>query len=228
MKLNYIPSPNTIFSNNFKLPPGSIIDISLIKYAPKKENSFQNFINSNGVNFYKYWQNYNFINKDKKNYFNKNINYEEELEKLLQKSVKEQLLSDVPLGAFLSGGIDSSLIVSLMQKEQTNTKTYNIGFDFDSHDESRYAKEVAQILGTDHTNHIFSKDDILNLIPLLPQAYSEPFADSSSLPTMLVSKIASQNVKVVLSGDGGDELFGGYNRYLYANKYWKIYNLIPR
>ena len=146
----------------------------------------------------------------------------------MENSIKEQLLSDVPLGVFLSGGLDSSLIVSLMKINNMNIKTFNIGFDFISHDESKYANKVAKIFYTDHINHILSKKDILNISPDLPNTYSEPFADSSSIPTLLVSNIASKQIKVVLSGDGGDELFGGYNRYLYAHRFWKYYKLFPK
>ena len=149
-------------------------------------------------------------------------------ENLLLNSVSRQMISDVPLGAFLSGGIDSSLIVSLMQKVHSNTQTFNVGFDFDDFDESYYAKQIASHLGTQHTSYTCTKEDAFNLIPNLTETFSEPFADSSQIPTMLVSKMAREKVTVALSGDAGDELFGGYNRYLLANKYWKYINFLPQ
>ena len=139
-----------------------------------------------------------------------------------------QQLSDVPIGAFLSGGIDSSLVVALMQKNSSSKiKTFNIGFDFDGYDESPYAEKIAKHLGTDHSSTKCTKAEAVKIIKSLPSAFAEPFADSSQIPTMLVSKIAKEQVSVVLSGDGGDELFGGYNRYLLSSSYWKILRLIP-
>ena len=113
-----------------------------------------------------------------------------------------------------------------MQKFQ-QTNTYTIGYDFADYDESKDAKKIANILGTNHNEHICNKNDLLDLITDLPNAFSEPFSDSSQIPTMLISKIASKEMKVMLGGDGGDELFGGYNRYLIANNYWKYLKLIP-
>ena len=152
--------------------------------------------------------------KCKNNYYNKT-------EEILSKSIKSRLISDVPLGAFLSGGIDSSLTVALMQKLQNQTKTFTIGYENKNYDESKFSQNISEYLNTDHTSYTFSKNDFLEVIVKVHDVYSEPFADSSQIPTMLLSKIARKNVKVVLTGDGGDELFGGYNRYLYANKYFK-------
>ena len=124
-------------------------------------------------------------------------------------SVKSQLISDVPLGAFLSSGIDSSLIVSMMQKIQSNTKTFTIGYENKIYDESNQSRKIAEFLETDHSSYIFSNQEIIKFIKNSSSVFSEPFSDSSQLPTLLVSKLAKQKVKVVLSGDGGDELFGG-------------------
>ena len=136
------------------------------------------------------------------------------------------MVSDVPLGSFLSGGIDSSLISLFMQKNSVKPiKTFNVGFHEKSLDESKHAEKVAKYLKTDHHNIVFGNQDIIDLIPKLNDIYDEPFADSSQLPTILLSKITKRKVKVALSGDAGDELFGGYNRYLWSKKIKLFYSL---
>ena len=218
LEYNYIPSPNTISKNIYKLPAASYLSVELKMFNFTDVKEYNHLNSLIGVKNNKWW-NLNY-SKNKIKKFNK-LYWEEKIQFSLNKAVKDQLISDAPLGAFLSGGIDSSLIVSLMQQNQKNTKTFTIGYENDNFDESNYAKEISNILSTDHTSHIFSNDDIKKTIQESIYAFSEPFSDSSQLPTLLVSKIAREKVKVVLTGDGGDELFGGYNRYIYANRFWK-------
>lgn len=206
---NYIPAPYAIWQNVKKLLPGHWLE-----YDIRKKQS----------NIIKYWDVYDFYNQPiSSDKLDENAILEE-LEKLLVSSFKYRLVSDVPVGIFLSGGLDSSLITALLQKNSTEKlKTYTIGFYENEENEAPYAKKIAEYLGTDHHEHYCSINDALNIIPNLPYYYDEPFADTSMIPTTLVSKIARQYVTVVLSADGGDEIFGGYSKYISITS--KISNL---
>ena len=214
LRQNFIPAPRTIYKGIFKLEPAHLIVIS--------EKS--NFIGSPKC----YWDlsdiSYNSQSM-------KNNDYAQNIEifyDLIRNSVKKRLISDVPVGAFLSGGFDSSLVVSMMSEiSNSSVKTFSIGFNNEKFNEANKAKEISNYLGTEHQELYLSFKDVFTLIQEIPNIYDEPFSDSSQLPTLLVSKLASKNVKVCLSGDGGDELFGGYNRHIMGPKVWNLINMIP-
>ncbi|HGS5349466.1 TPA: asparagine synthase (glutamine-hydrolyzing) [Vibrio cholerae] len=216
LRYNYIPAPYTIYKGIEKLPAGQYVQI---KNGQLRAD----------VQLKAYWQLNQSIERGLANPFNgTDAQATDLLEQTLSQAVSGQMLSDVPLGAFLSGGVDSSTIVALMQQQSKQpVRTFAIGFDEPGYNEAEYAKEVAQHLGTDHTELYVSAKDALDLVPRLPDIYCEPFADSSQLPTFLVSRMAKQHVTVALSGDGGDELFGGYNPYQFAPRVWSTLQRLP-
>lgn len=213
----YVPSTKSIFNGINKLQPGCYLTISI-------NDSINDIIKIN-----KYWDFLNVVKAGHNNPFKGNTNEALfELENLLIKSVSQQMLSDVPLGAFLSGGTDSSLIVSLMQSISNKPiKTFTIGFEEKKYNEAHYAKNIANHLKTDHTELYVSSKEALEMIPEMSLIYDEPFADASQIPTFLVSKLAKKSVSVSLSGDAGDELFGGYDRYDNTIKTWNKLNRVP-
>src|SRR5262249_43065261 len=153
----------------------------------------------------------------------------DELDRVLSVVVKEQMISDVPLGAFLSGGVDSSSIVALMQKFSAKAvKTFSIGFEEEAYNEAEYAKAVAAHIGSEHTELYLNWKQAQEVVPLLPAMYDEPFADSSQIPTYLVSKLARTQLTVALSGDGGDELFWGYPRYRDTERILNTFGKLPK
>ena len=215
----YVPTPHCIFHGIRKLNQGSWLEISLDEISKK------NFPEPTT-----YWsatkEAYKGVSEQIK--YSSDIEAVDQLELLLKQSISRQILADVPVGAFLSGGVDSSTIVSIMQSiSSVPVETFSIGFSNNYYDEAKYAKSIAHHLRTAHTELYVKPSDALDIIPSLPEIYDEPFADSSQIPTYLVSKLAKAKVTVSLSGDGGDELFGGYNRYLISNNAWKKTLFIP-
>lgn len=196
LRHNYIPAPWSIFKDTFKLEPAHYLrfDLACLSNQPLKK---------------KYW------NPDLA--WNKVLtpaSIHEQLEPLLKDVIADQMISDAPLGAFLSGGIDSSTIVALMQSQAKQpVKTFSVGFNVPGFNEAEHAKIISRHLGTEHTEYYVDASDALNIIPQLASIYDEPFADSSQIPTYIVSKMTRRDVTVALSGDGGDELFAGYSRY---------------
>ena len=206
LRYGYISAPFTIYKEIFKLQPGSLLIIN------KKGQCIKNTR----------W--FNFVNEVKKSKSNFKQYNEKKLHDILRISVKEQMVSDVPIGCLLSGGIDSSLITSIMQEHSKNKiNTFTIGFSEDHYNEATYARKISKILNTQHHELYIEPKMAIDLISKLPKIYDEPFGDSSKIPTILVSQLASKNVKVCLSGDGGDELFGGYNRYIWSNIIFKLF-----
>lgn len=197
--VGYVPEPQSVYKNIFKLPAGSFAivkkDTLVIQSYWKPEEKITNKVVSDFTDAKK------------------------QLNELLLSSVQYRMISDVPFGTFLSGGIDSSLVTAMAQRNSSvPVKTFSIGFKEASHNESQYARQVSKHLGTHHTEFIVSESDALELTEKIFSTYDEPYADSSAIPTMLVSKLARQHVTMVLTGDGGDELFLGYGAYIWAKR----------
>lgn len=222
---SYIPAPYSAYLGIYKLPQSSYMTLhkSDLKSRPSSFSPISE-PESNLKQPIKYWDLRSIaINGQLNSFSGKYEDALNELESLLLDSVRMRMISDVPLGAFLSGGVDSSLVVSLMQKaSKSPVKTFSIGFIEDEYNEAHHAMKVARHLGTQHYELYVTHKESLDVIPLLPSMYDEPFADSSQIPTYLVSKLARQHVTVSLTGDGGDEIFGGYRRYAWANNFSKL------
>lgn len=216
LRYSHIPAPHTIYQRVSKLPPGMFLRIPFAADALPEPQP--------------YWRYLDVVRSGLANpYTGSDTDAIDELDERLRRAVKLRMIADVPLGAFLSGGIDSSTIVALMQAQSSApVRTYTIGFDQKEFNEAEHARAVARHLGTDHTEMYATARDALDVIPLLPALYDEPFADSSQVPTYLVSKLTRQHVTVSLSGDAGDELFGGYWRYLAAAQHWARLQRLPQ
>jgi asparagine synthase (glutamine-hydrolysing) len=214
LRHNYVPSPHCIYKGLYKLPPGHflMLDSAMGALLP-----------------HPYWSAGEVAQEGLRSPFSgSEAEAIDQLHRRLLSAVRLRMIADVPLGAFLSGGIDSSTVVALMQAQSSRpVKTFTIGFHEDGYNEAIHAKTVAKHLGTDHTELYLTPQDALNVVPLLPSMYDEPFSDSSQIPTYLVSKLARESVTVSLSGDGGDELFGGYNRYLFTKRIWNSVRRLP-
>jgi asparagine synthase (glutamine-hydrolysing) len=194
----YIPAPHTIFDKTYKLKPGHYLCVDIKSKKLQEE---------------KYWDVYDFYNKPKNNIDENELLLE--LEKLLIDAFNFRMVADVPVGVFLSGGYDSTCVAAMLQKNRTKKlRTFTIGFENTELNEAPYAKKIASHLGTQHTEYYCSTNEAQEIIPQLAYYFDEPFADSSSIPTMLVSKMSRKEVTVALSADGGDEIFGGYNKYI--------------
>ena len=215
MRHNYVPAPYTIYRGVYKLPPGTLLTIRTGQTELSRPTPYWNLseVAASGL---------------QQPFRGSEEEAVAELDQLLSDAVRLRMVADVPLGAFLSGGIDSSTVTALMQKQSSQpVKTFCIGFQEEGYNEADYAKAVAKHLGTDHTEQYVSPAEAQQVIPRLPEMYDEPFADSSQIPTFLVSQLARHHVTVSLSGDGGDELFGGYTRYLAIDRYWRRISRIP-
>lgn len=212
LKYNYIPAPHSIYENIYKLMPGSYATIH-------QDGSFHHDY---------FWSVNETFKQGSLNMFSSSAEAIEQIEENLSESISLQMLADVPLGAFLSGGVDSSTIVALMQEKSINPiKTFTIAFEDDNYNEAPFAKEIANHLETDHHEILVTDAEVQDVIPKLSSMYDEPFADSSQIPTHLVCKAARKNVTVALSGDAADELFGGYNRYTWTPRIWKKVSWMP-
>jgi asparagine synthase (glutamine-hydrolysing) len=214
LRYSYIPGPHSIYKGVHKLPPATLLtwDGSSARPAPRT-----------------YWNLREVVEQGLDHPFaGSEDEAADQLESLLKDAVRMRMISDVPLGAFLSGGIDSSLIVSLMQAQSSRpVRTFTIGFHEKEYNEAQHAKEVARHLGTDHTEFYVTGQDALDVIPKLPALFDEPFSDQSQIPTYLVCGLARKHVTVALSGDAGDELFGGYERYAMGRSIWNKFAWLP-
>jgi len=213
MRHNYIPAPHTIYQDVYKLEPGTILT-----FAPGSEPRLE-----------KFWDARNVAREGLQDPLHLDDRaLTDRLEALLIDAVGKRMMADVPLGAFLSGGVDSSVVVALMKAANAGpVKTFTIGFEQAEFNEAPHAAAIARHLGTEHTELMVTSREALDVVPRLADMFDEPFADSSQIPTYLVSAMTRKHVTVALSGDGGDELFAGYNRYQLASRFWRMLSLMP-
>ncbi|MCC6469019.1 MAG: asparagine synthase (glutamine-hydrolyzing) [Alphaproteobacteria bacterium] len=214
MRFGYVPQPHTIYRGVRKLAPGHMLSIG--PDGASEIKAFWDLRPFAVAGAARVHAGFDWAEE------------EEKLDALLRDAVSRRLIADVPLGAFLSGGIDSSTVVALMQQSSSRpVRTFSIGFREKGFDESGHARAVAEHLKTDHTEFIVEPRHALDVVPKLPEMFDEPFADSSQIPTYLVSALARQHVTVALSGDGGDEVFAGYNRYFWGDMLWRRMSTVP-
>ena len=217
LRHGYIPAPYSIYKDVYKLEPGKILEISQENFIPK---------------IFDFWNLQEIVRNRKKYSYNDKDFLIESLDKLLNDSVSKRMIADVPVGSFLSGGIDSTTVSAIMQKNsKKKINTFSIGFKESGYNEAVYAKKIANFLNTDHNELYLTSGEAQKFIPEIPKYFDEPFADSSQIPTYLISRMAVNKVKVALSGDGGDEVFMGYNRYTVAeNMNWvlKLPNILKK
>jgi asparagine synthase (glutamine-hydrolysing) len=218
LRHSYIPEPFSIYSAVHKLPPGSIL---IVQAAAARS--------AQGAQLQRYWSAEDMIaraladpwREDEEAALNR-------VEVLLKEAVRLHMIADVPVGLFLSGGVDSSLLAALMQvQSRRRIKTFTIGFDDPNYNEAPFARQVAAQLGTEHIEHYVRDFELLELVARMPDLFDEPFADYSQMPSYLVAQLARRDVRVVLSGEGGDELFGGYERYLQVTRLWRTLGWVP-
>ncbi len=214
MRCAYVPAPHSIYAGIYQLPAGHMLEMDGAEGPPVVSA---------------YWSGMEVARRGRESLVEGGeAEVVEELHQKLLTAIRLRMIADVPLGAFLSGGIDSSLVVALMQSQSSRpVKTFTIGFHEGIYNEATHAKRIAEHLGTDHTELYLTPQDAQDVVPLLPGMYDEPFADSSQIPTYLVAKLARRHVTVALSGDGGDELFGGYSRYAFVKWLWSILRRVP-
>ncbi len=220
IRYGYVPSPNSIYQGVKKLAPGH-----LVQFDERAISS------GTGERMVQYWRAEDAVEAGRgKNAFQGSAEEAvEALDEKLREAISCRMISDVPLGAFLSGGIDSATVVSIMQQlSDKPVNTFSIGLGEKEYNEAIHAKEIARHLGTNHTELYIDSNDALNVVPEIPKMYDEPFGDSSQIPTFLVSRLARENVTVSLSGDGGDELFAGYNRYGMGYAVWRMAQKMPK
>ena len=234
MRFTYVPAPHSIYQNIYKLEPGCLlsIDVAALNSSGNPLNPLSHALRppaqQSCLTLQRWWSLADVVQTGVNRQITDDVQAVFELDKRLKEAVRIQSLADVPLGAFLSGGIDSSTIVALMQQQSSQSvKTFTVGFESASFDESPHARAVARHLGTDHSELFVTAAEAQAVIPLIPVMYDEPFADSSQIPTHLVCRAARQKVTVALSGDAGDELFGGYNRYFWGPRIWSRLAWLP-
>ena len=222
VRYGYIPAPFSIYHNVFKVPPASIVNVdrSVLEGLTAE--------NASPLPSRQYWSAVRTRGQPELADASTAEQAAGRLKELLSTAVADQMVADVPVGAFLSGGIDSSTVVAVMQSLSTRpVRTFTIGFLESAYNEAKHAKAVATAIGTDHTELYVTPSEVQDVIPKLPEIYDEPFGDSSQIPTYLVARLARSQVTVSLSGDGGDELFGGYPRYLLAERLWRYSRSLP-